>query len=153
MESCAICQLHADPAARQRYEIRRSELWVLRHHPDPAPLPGWLLLDSLRHCSGPVDFSEAEASDWGRAVRVASHLVKQITGCNRVYAIAFGEGAQHLHLHLIPRFVSQLETKAWSVADLYRQVESRKIESAKETEVFSFIEQARHLTKKWSFRS
>ena len=153
MESCAICQLHADPAARQRYEIWRSELWVLRHHPDPAPLVGWLLLDSLRHCSGPVDFSEAEATDWGRAVRDASHLVKQITGCDRVYAIAFGEGAQHLHLHLIPRFVSQSETKAWSVADLYRQVESRKIESAKETEVFSFIEQARHLTKKWSFSS
>ena len=90
VETCAICQLHGDPAARGRYEIERSELWVLRHHPDPAPLPGWLLLDSLRHCSGPVDFSEAEASGWGGAVRDASDLVKQITGCDRV-AIAFGE--------------------------------------------------------------
>ena len=64
----------------RNYELERSHLWVLRHHPDPAPLPGWLLLDSLRHCSGPVDFSEAEASGWGGAVRDASDLVKQITG-------------------------------------------------------------------------
>ena len=106
MENCAICQLHLDPTAQERYEIQRSELWVLRHHPDPAPLPGWLLLDSRRHCSGPVDFTAAEASDWGCALRDASELVKQISGCERVYAIAFGEGAQHLHLHLIPRHLN-----------------------------------------------
>ena len=28
VETCAICQLHGDPAARGRYEIERSELWV-----------------------------------------------------------------------------------------------------------------------------
>jgi diadenosine tetraphosphate (Ap4A) HIT family hydrolase len=53
-------------------------------------------------------------------VRHASQLVQQITGCERVYAIAFGEGAPHLHLHLIPRHVSNPLTAAWSVADLYR---------------------------------
>ena len=37
MENCAICQLHLDPTAQERYEIQRSELWVLRYHPDPAP--------------------------------------------------------------------------------------------------------------------
>ena len=115
MDNCAICQLHLDPQAQERYEIQRSELWVLRHHPDPAPLPGWLLLDSLRHCSGPVDFTEAEASGWGSAVRDASDLVKQITGCERVYAIAFGEGAQHLHLHLIPRHLNEPASKALSL--------------------------------------
>ena len=123
MDNCAICQLHLDPQAQERYEIQRSELWVLRHHPDPAPLPGWLLLDSLRHCSGPMDFTVAEASDWGSAVRDASALVKQITGCDRVYAIAFGEGAQHLHLHLIPRHLNEPASKAWAVADLYRAMD------------------------------
>ena len=106
-ENCAICQLHLDPTAQERYEIQRSELWVLRHHPDPAPLPGWLLLNSRRYCSGPVDFTAAESSDWGCAVQDASDLVKQISGCERVYAIAFGEGAQHLHLHLIPRHLNE----------------------------------------------
>ena len=84
MKNSAICQLHRAPIAQERYVIQRSELWVLRHHPDPATLPGWLLLDSLRYCCGPVDFTAVEASDWGRAVCDASRLVKQITGCERV---------------------------------------------------------------------
>ncbi|WP_186515285.1 HIT family protein [Synechococcus sp. A15-44] len=143
VETCAICQLHGDPAARERFEIERSELWVLRHHPDPAPLPGWILLDSRRHCSGPVDFSEAEASDWGRAVRDASDLVKQITGCDRVYAIAFGEGAQHLHLHLIPRHLDDPASKAWAVADLYRAMDSGDRAAADPSVVASLVDRCR----------
>ena len=145
MDNCAICQLHADPVARERYEIHRSELWVLRHHPAPAPLAGWLLLDSLRHCSGPLDFSEAEASEWGGAVRDASRLVKQITGCDRVYAIAFGEGAQHLHLHLIPRHLDEPATKAWAVADLYREMTSGNRDAADPAVVASLVKRCRSL--------
>ena len=143
MENCAICQLHADPVARERFEIQRSGLWLLRHHPDPAPLPGWLLLDSLRHCAGPVDFSEEEATDWGRAVRDASHLVKQSTGCKRVYAIAFGEGAQHLHLHLIPRHLDDAASKAWAVADLYRAMDSNDDVAADPVVVASVVQRCR----------
>ena len=145
MDNCAICQLHLDPQAQERYEIQRSELWVLRHHPDPAPLPGWLLLDSLRHCSGPVDFTVAEASDWGSAVRDASALVKQITGCDRVYAIAFGEGAQHLHLHLIPRHLNQPASKAWAVADLYRAMDRGDRAAADPDAVASMVQRCRAL--------
>ena len=99
---CPICALHGEAAAVDAWEIARSDLWLLRHHPDPAPLPGWLLLDARRHLPGPVAFTDAEAAGWGGAVRAASRLVQQLTGCERVYAIAFGEGAPHLHLHLIP---------------------------------------------------
>ena len=145
MDNCAICQLHLDPQAQERYEIQRSELWVLRHHPDPAPLPGWLLLDSLRHCSGPMDFTVAEASDWGSAVRDASALVKQITGCDRVYAIAFGEGAQHLHLHLIPRHLNEPASKAWAVADLYRAMDRGDRAAADPDAVASMVQRCRAL--------
>ena len=58
----------------------------------------------------------------GGAVQQASQLVRDLTVCDRVYAIAFGEGAQHLHLHLIPRFVADPQTTAWCVADFYRAV-------------------------------
>jgi len=105
-ETCAICQIHGAVSTQTSYEIGRGALWVLRHHPDPAPLLGWLLLDSARHLGGPADFNPEEAAAWGLAVQHASALVKELTGCDRVYAIAFGEGAPHLHLHLIPRFAS-----------------------------------------------
>ena len=127
---CAICALHADAAELAAHEVWRSELWLLRHHPQPAPLPGWCLLDARRHCSGPIEFDAAEARNWGVMVQRASELVRRVTGCDRVYAVAFGEGARHLHLHLIPRCVSDPRTSAWRIADLYRDIEAGKVRAA-----------------------
>ena len=145
-ETCGICHLHQHPPSRERYEISRTELWVLRHHPDPAPLPGWLLLDSLRHFGGPLAFEPPEAESWGLAVRDASQLVQQITGCDRVYAIAFGEGAPHLHLHLIPRFATDPATSAWLVADHYRAVQAGQREAAPAAQVQELVELARRIS-------
>jgi diadenosine tetraphosphate (Ap4A) HIT family hydrolase len=119
---CPICQLHGDAPREDSEEIARGALWLLRHHPAPAPLAGWLLLDARRHMEGPLAFSDQEAARWGTAVRHASQLVRRLTGCERVYLIAFGEGAPHLHLHLIPRSAADPASAAWSVADLYRAV-------------------------------
>ena len=143
METCDVCWQHNHSDARTRYEIIHSPLWVLRHHPDPAPLTGWLQLDARRHMSGPMHFTHAEACAWGPAVQQASQLVQQLTGCDRVYAIAFGEGARHLHLHLIPRFAAEPASEAWKVADLYRAVASGERPAAEVEEVKTFVQQAR----------
>ena len=145
--SCPICTIHGDPVQREMYEIRRDALWVLRHHPFPAPLPGWLLLDSLRHCPGPLAFNDQEAQNWGSAVRDASRLVEELTGCDRVYAIAFGERAQHLHLHLIPRFIADDSTTAWSIADFYRAVASGDRSPVEAEKVTAIVQRARQLIK------
>ena len=146
--SCGVCDLHGSAEARQSYEISCGPHWILRHHPDPAPLTGWLLLDARRHMGGPLEFTPEEASAWGAAVQQASRLVQQLTGCDRVYAIAFGEGARHLHLHLIPRFGSEPSTEAWKVADLYRAVTTGSRPAAAPEAVAQFVERARqaHLT-------
>lgn len=149
---CSICELHASgdqarDGAINRYAIARSELWLLRHHPDPSPVLGWLLLDARRHLGGPADFTPLEASAWGPAVQQASQLVRQLTGCDRVYAIAFGEGARHLHLHLIPRFGSDPHTKAWSVADHYRAVEAGERPAADPAEVATLVGRGRSLAQ------
>ena len=141
--ACPICVLHGSTAARARYEIARGPHWLLRHHPDPAPLPGWLQLDARRHLEGPLAFSLEEASGWGGAVQAASRLVQQLTGCERVYAIAFGEGAQHLHLHLIPRHLQESASCAWSVADLYRAVEQGLRPPAAPAVVAELVQRAR----------
>jgi diadenosine tetraphosphate (Ap4A) HIT family hydrolase len=145
--SCAICQLHGDGPSHGAYEIGRGDLWLLRHHPDPAPLAGWLLLDSRRHLGGPLTFSDQEAAAWGPAVRHASQLVQQLTGCERVYAIAFGEGAPHLHLHLIPRFAADPASAAWSVADLYRAVAAGERPPADPAGVRELVARARELVE------
>ena len=141
--SCAICQSHGDGARREVYEIARGELWLLRHHSDPAPLAGWLLLDACRHVGGPLAFTDQEAAAWGVAVRHGCQLVQGLTGCERVYAIAFGEGAPHLHLHLIPRFAADPASSAWAVADLYRAVVAGERPAADPQRVRGLVEQAR----------
>ena len=141
---CPICRTHDDSSARGTYEIGRGSLWLLRHHPDPSPLVGWLLLDSRRHLAGPADFSNQEAASWGLAVRQASALVREQTGCDRVYAIAFGEGAPHLHLHLIPRFANDPRTAAWSVADHYRAVGSGERAAAAPQSVAELVARSRN---------
>jgi diadenosine tetraphosphate (Ap4A) HIT family hydrolase len=93
------------------------------------------LLDARRHLGGPLQFNAAEAAAWGVAVQQASQLVQQLTGCDRVYAIAFGEGARHLHLHLIPRFSADPTSEAWKVADLYRAVATGERPPASATDV------------------
>ena len=143
--SCAICALHGNDAALAADEVWRSDLWLLRHHPQPAPLTGWCLLDSRRHCGGPLNFASDEASEWGVVVQRASQLVQQVTGCERVYAIAFGEGARHLHLHLIPRSVDDPRTIAWKIADLYRDVDAGMVAAASSDRVSEWLHQARAL--------
>ncbi|MCP9926107.1 diadenosine tetraphosphate hydrolase [Synechococcus lacustris C3-12m-Tous] len=141
--ACGVCRLHQDQFATKRYEIIRSPHWILRHHPDPAPLVGWLLLDAQRHIGGPSAFNPEEASRWGGAVQQASQLVQWLTGCDRVYAIAFGEGARHLHLHLIPRFAGETASEAWAVADLYRAVTAGIRPAADPSQVADLVDRGR----------
>ena len=92
-----------------------------------------------------MDFIAVEVSYWGCAVSDASLLVKQITGCERVYAIAFGEGAQHLHLHLIPRHLNEPASKAWAIADLYRDMDRGDRAAAEPAAVASMVQRFRAL--------
>ena len=146
---CGVCRLHADPAQRQALEIARLGPWLLRHHPLPSPLAGWLLLDSLRHVGGPADFDAAKAAGFGPLLQRASALVRELSGCDRVYAIAFGEGARHFHLHLIPRHGADPATEAWRVADLYRAVQAGERPAADPAAVAELVERARRQIASW----
>lgn len=145
---CGVCRLHAGGAGAELW-IHRREPWLLRHHPLPAPLPGWLVLDSLRHVGGPADFDPAECAALGPALQRASALVRELTGCERVYAIAFGEGARHFHLHLIPRHATDPQSESWRVADLYRQVAAGERASADPAVVADLVVRGRQLAAAW----
>jgi diadenosine tetraphosphate (Ap4A) HIT family hydrolase len=145
---CGVCRIHAG-APGAELQIHHDDLWLLRHHPLPAPLPGWLVLDSLRHVGGPVEFDAAECADLGPMLRRCSALVRDLTGCERVYAIAFGEGARHFHLHLIPRHGADAATESWRVADLYRQVAAGERQAADPAAVLALVERARECAAAW----
>lgn len=146
---CAVCQIQAALHTGTDPLIRRSGPWLLRHHPHPSPLVGWLLLDARRHVPGPDAFDDAEAAEFGPMLRRSSALLKQLVGCERVYAIAFGEGARHFHLHLIPRHGAASDTESWRVADLYRAVATGSRPPADPAAVASFLCRARARCSPW----
>jgi diadenosine tetraphosphate (Ap4A) HIT family hydrolase len=144
---CGVCRIHAELARPGADEllIGRFGPWLLRHHPLPAPLPGWLLLDCQRHVGGPARFDDEECASMGPMLRRASTLVRELTGCDRVYAIAFGEGARHFHMHLIPRHGSDPSTESWRVADLYRATQAGGRPPAAPDQVAAMMIRARRL--------
>ena len=146
--SCGVCRIHAGGAGSKLW-IHRGGAWLLRHHPLPAPLLGWLVLDSLRHVGGPADFDATECADLGPAWQRASGLVRDLTGCERVYAIAFGEGARHFHLHLIPRHAADPQSESWRVADLYRQVAAGERPAAEAGLVTELVARGRQRAAHW----
>jgi diadenosine tetraphosphate (Ap4A) HIT family hydrolase len=96
----------------------------------------------MRHVQGAADLTDLEASELGPVLRAASRAVRSATGCDRVYAIAFGQGAPHLHIHLAPRHDEEPGTRAWSVADWYRAVEAGERPAADATDVARAVERA-----------
>ena len=136
---CGVCAIHADAAGHGRWECHRGERWIVRHHPEPSPLVGWTFLCSARHVQGSADFTDAEAEGFGPAMRTVSRAVRDLTGCDRVYAIAFGQGAAHLHVHLVPRFDVEEGTRAWNVADWYRAVERGERPAADPERIAEFV--------------
>ena len=149
---CGICRLHTDIGAggpEAELLIHRQGPWLLRHHPLPAPLPGWLLLDSARHLGGAVDFAADEATSFGPILQRASALVRELCGCERVYAIAFGEGARHLHVHLIPRHGADPASESWKVADLYRAMVAGERPAADPGQIADLVRRARAVTADW----
>jgi diadenosine tetraphosphate (Ap4A) HIT family hydrolase len=106
-------------------------------------------LDSLRHVGGPADFDAEESAALGPMLQRSSALVRELGGCERVYAIAFGEGARHFHLHLIPRHGSDPATESWRVADLYRAVSAAERPAADPDSVLQLVRRARQASAGW----
>jgi len=120
--ACAVCALHAHEGGPP-LAAWTDGTWLLRHHAHPAPLAGWFLLDSVRCVRNPAEFGAVEAASFGTVLQRVTRAVRDACGVPRTYTIMFGEGAPHLHAHIIPRDPADPASCAWSVADLYRAVE------------------------------
>lgn len=117
--NCAVCEQHA--AARAAGHVLWTDgRFLVMHHPEPSPLAGWLRLDAVEHVGGVADLGDADAARFGVLHARIAACMKQALGVDRVYSIAFGESARHLHMHLVPRRADRDDLAAWALADGYR---------------------------------
>lgn len=112
--SCPFCA-----SAQTRY--LESERWHVLRHADPVPVAGWMVLATRAHRAGPHALDPVEAEELGTILAALAGAVRAETGCERTYTISFNEAVQHLHLHVIPRHLSDESTKSWALADTYRE--------------------------------
>ena len=132
--ACGVCAVHAETAA-QHDVAWQNDRWILRHHPAPAPLAGWFLLDTRRHAASAADLNANEEAEFAGVLAASMRAIRTVVGVPRVYVVMFGEGAHHLHAHLIARDPTRNDTTAWEVADLYRMVERGEMQGADPAQV------------------
>jgi galactose-1-phosphate uridylyltransferase len=64
-------------------------------------VPGWLAVFPRRHVDAVDALSDLEADGLGGALRRVTAAVRAATGCEKVYAVSFGERLPHFHVLLM----------------------------------------------------
>jgi diadenosine tetraphosphate (Ap4A) HIT family hydrolase len=65
-------------------------------------VPGYSYLNSRRHIPYVTDLDGPEAASLGTVLARCARAIREATGAALVYVHVFGDGAAHLHFHLIP---------------------------------------------------
>ena len=139
--ACGICHSNAGEEDSPGGVVFENDLWHIRHTGAPFPLAGWLLLQPQRHVQGPARFNDAEAANFGPALRHFMRTLEVVTGAPRSYVVAFGESVPHMHAHLIPRYADLPDPDvAWGLADRFRAIGDGAREGIAEAEVLRVID-------------
>lgn len=64
-------------------------------------VPGWTAVFPRRHAEAADALPDDEADALGRVLRRVTAAVRATTGCEKVYAVSFGERLPHWHLLLM----------------------------------------------------
>lgn len=96
---CVLCRAGAE-SDRGMYVWQDDHwrLWTLT----TGKVPGYSFLTSKRHIPYITDLDGVEAATLGEVLARTSSALREATGSELVFIHVFGEGAAHLHLHLIP---------------------------------------------------
>jgi diadenosine tetraphosphate (Ap4A) HIT family hydrolase len=100
-QDCIICAARGGDDALHRVEVWRDDLWRLTVSLD-AEVLGFAYLEPIRHIATIADLDGPEAASFGATIARASQSLKAATGAGFVYVYIFGDGVQHLHVHLAP---------------------------------------------------
>jgi diadenosine tetraphosphate (Ap4A) HIT family hydrolase len=83
--------------------VLRRGPFVVHLRPDPAPLPGWLLVAPARHVEQMDALEAAEQAMLGPLLSEVTAALRAETSGEKVYVAVFAELMPHLHVHVVAR--------------------------------------------------
>jgi diadenosine tetraphosphate (Ap4A) HIT family hydrolase len=92
-----LCDRVTGPAQPEGGWILRGQRWAVSSHP-LLPVPGWILIQTVRHVESLADLDEPEAQELGGVLRRTYRALQAVTGHDRVYSLSMGEQVRHVHI-------------------------------------------------------
>ncbi len=115
-ESCFICQKHKGNITVPGGAIYEDDLVYIGHvhwGEEENTYLGYVMIDIKRHTPGLAELTEEEAKTFGLMASRVSRALKECEGAEHIYAFVSGNGAPHMHMHIIPRY-SNTPEEFWS---------------------------------------
>ncbi len=123
MSACALCA-----AVKNEPPLWQSDLWMVRHIEPPHGLAGWMQMVAKRHVASVAAMNDAEAASFGPTLRWLEKTLQEVSSAERIYTAALGEAVPHLHVHMVPRYVTMpKDVRGWPVFDLQRAAKAGEL--------------------------
>ncbi|PFN05135.1 MULTISPECIES: HIT family protein [Bacillus cereus group] len=118
-ENCFICQKHKGNIQVPGGAIYEDDFVYVGHvyWEEEKTYLGYLMIDIKRHTPGLAELTEEEATGFGLIMSRVSRALKECEGAEHIYAFVSGNGANHMHMHLIPRYPNTPQ-EFWSPAKI-----------------------------------
>jgi diadenosine tetraphosphate (Ap4A) HIT family hydrolase len=116
-DDCTICLKHLRQGPLAAEIIHETELLVASHAPITEAggvYLGYLFVEPRRHITELGDLSEQEAEALGLMAMRLARVLQQAQGAEHVYSAVVGHHAEHLHVHLIPRYPDTPDEYSWT---------------------------------------
>ena len=92
-----LCDRVTAPAQPEGGWVLRGQRWAVSSNP-LIPVPGWILIQTVRHVESLADLDEPEAQELGGVLRRTYRALQAVTGQDRVYSLSMGEQVRHVHI-------------------------------------------------------
>lgn len=99
---CLSCAIAQDKVEIRGGSVIRSKYFDL-HQDFEIPIPGFMILTSLRHLQSVDEFTDEESADFMKVLRASRKLQRDVLSIDEVYLHQEEDTSHHFHLWMFPR--------------------------------------------------
>jgi diadenosine tetraphosphate (Ap4A) HIT family hydrolase len=103
-ESCLACDVIGGRLSPVGGIVLATEDFAVHGIAAPSPIPGWMVLTSVRHVRNLDGLPDTALAALGPLLARVIRAQKSALAAEHVYVFAIGDAVKHLHVHLVPRF-------------------------------------------------